>query len=161
MLRPLYNTERRRKKKEMSILYAYGPAYSTGERIALGDWVKVFVPKLGVWHHGNVRHIYPVAGGLAVDIAHNLKESGVTVSDWYDFADGNVVMLERHAYSAEHVAEIVARVDVNIGKPYHLFAQNCEHFASFAFTGKAESKSLQVLGGFAVAGILAAWLFGD
>jgi hypothetical protein len=148
-------------RKEMAIFYTHGPAYSTGEPIAQADWVKVYVPRLGVWHHGNVSRIYPVAQGLAVDIAHNVKESGVTVSDWYDFADGNVVMLERHADSAEHAAEIGARVDANVGKPYHLFAQNCEHFASFAFTGKAESKSLQVLGGFAVAGILAAWLFGD
>lgn len=145
----------------MPINYTHGPVYSTGEQIALGDWVKVFVPRLGVWHHGIVRRIYPFAGGLAVDIAHNLKASGVTVSDWYHFADGNVVMLERHAYLAVHVSEIVARVDASVGKPYHLFAQNCEHFASFAFTGKAESKSVQVVGGIAIVGILAALFFGD
>jgi hypothetical protein len=144
----------------MSIYYTHGPVYSTGEQIAVGDWVKVFVPKLGVWHHGSVRLIYPAAGGLAVNVAHNRKESGVTVSDWYDFADGNVVLLERHAYSAAHAREIVARVDASVGKPYHLFAQNCEHFASFAFTGKAESKSVQFVGGAAVLGILAVWLFG-
>jgi Lecithin retinol acyltransferase len=145
----------------MSIHYTHRLVYSTGEQIAVGDWVKVFVPKLGVWHHGSVRRIYPFAGGLAVAIAHNMKESGVTISDWYDFADGGVVVLERHAYSAVHVGEIVARVDVNVGKPYHLFAQNCEHFASFAFTGKSESKSVQVVGGIAVFGILAALFFGD
>jgi hypothetical protein len=145
----------------MSIHYTHGPVYSTGEQIALGDWVKVYVPELGVWHHGNVRYIYPVAGGLAVAIAHNVKQSGVTISDWYDFADGNVVMLEQHAWSAVHVDEIIARVDANVGKPYYLFAQNCEHFASFAFTGKAESKSVQVVGGIAAAAILAALFFGD
>lgn len=145
----------------MAYLYNFGPAYSTGEQIALGDWVKVYVPKHGVWHHGIVRSIYPIAESLAVEVAHNLKASGVTVSDWYDFADGNVVMLERHPQSLQHVSEVIARVDANIGKPYHLFAQNCEHFASFAFTGKAESKSVRVVGGIAVAGILAALFFGD
>jgi hypothetical protein len=145
----------------MPIHFTYGPAYKTGEEIALGDWVKVYVPIHGVWHHGIVRSIYPVAESLAVNIAHNMKESGVTISDWYDFADGNVVMLERHAHSRQHVNEVVARVDANIGKPYHLFAQNCEHFASFAFTGKAESKSVQFVGGIAVVGILAALFFGD
>jgi hypothetical protein len=145
----------------MPIHYTYGPAYINGEEIALGDWVKVFVPKHGVWHHGIVRSIYPIAEGLGVNIAHNLKATGVTVSDWYEFADGNVVMPERHAHSPQHVREVVARVDASIGKPYNLFAQNCEHFASFAFTGKAESKSVQVVGGIAVVGILAALFFGD
>jgi hypothetical protein len=29
----------------------------------------------------------------------------------------------------------IARAEATIGKPYTLFAQNCERFASFAFTG--------------------------
>jgi hypothetical protein len=146
------------------------PTYFTGQEIALGDWVKVYVPRLGVWHHGIVRTIYPVCDcsgleeieasyyerglitdaastflGFAVEIAHNMKATGVTVSDWDDFADGNQVHLHRHA-SIEHVQEILARVEVNIGKPYHVFNQNCEHFASYAYTGRAESKSVQVVG---------------
>ena len=48
----------------------------------------------------------------------------------------------------------VARAEANIGKPYALFAQNCEHFASFAFTGKAESTTVATLG-WMVAGALA------
>ena len=142
----------------MSILKV-GPTYDTGEPIRVGDWVKVYVPKLGVWHHGIVRRIFPVYRGLAVEIAHNMKATGVIVSDWHVFRDGGSVLLERHPTSEAHVFEIIARVDANIGKPYTLFAQNCEHFASFAFNGKAESKSVQVVGAVAV-GILAIWLFG-
>jgi hypothetical protein len=121
------------------------PTYFTGEEIALGDWVQVYVPRLGVWHHGIVRRLYPACDGFAVEIAHNMKATGVTASDWHEFADGNQIFLRRKA-SSEHVHESLARVDANIGKPYHLFSQNCEHFASYAFTGQAESKSAQVVG---------------
>lgn len=121
------------------------PKYFTGEEIGLGDWIRVYVPRLGVWHHGIVRRIYPTCDGLAVEITHNMKATGVTVSDWYDFADGNPIFLHRKA-SSEHVHEILARAEANIGTPYYLFAQNCEHFASYAFTGRAESTSVQVVG---------------
>jgi hypothetical protein len=121
------------------------PTDFTGEEIGLGDWVKVYVPRLGVWHHGIVSRIYPDCDGFVVEIAHNMKASGVTISDWYDFADGNHVWPHRKA-SSEHVHEILTRVQANIGRPYHVFAQNCEHFASHAFTGQAESESVQVLG---------------
>jgi hypothetical protein len=40
------------------------------------------------------------------------------------------------------------------GKPYRLFAQNCEHFASFAFTGNAESKSVQAVGWIAAVAVV-------
>jgi len=41
-----------------------------------------------------------------------------------------------------------------MGKPYHLFNQNCEHFASFAFAGKAESTSVKAVGALALVGIV-------
>lgn len=136
------------------------PHYSNGELITLGDWVCVYVPRLGVWHHGIVRNIYRFGNGYAVQIAHNLKSSGVTVSDWYEFADGGQVVLHARASSHSHVQQILARVDANIGKPYKLFAQNCEHFASFCFSGKAESKSVQVVGALAAVAIIIAFLGG-
>jgi len=135
------------------------PAYDTGEPIAVGDWVKVFVPRLSVWHHGIVQQIFPADSGFPVQIAHNMKATGVTVSGWDAFADGGSILLERHATSDAHAREIIGRVNENIGKPYNLFGQNCEHFASFAFNGKAESKSVQAVGAVAI-GILAIWLFG-
>jgi hypothetical protein len=69
------------------------------------------------------------------------------------FADGQPVFLHRRPLSAQ-VPEILNRVESNIGMPYHLFAQNCEHFASFAFTDKAESTSVRTVGALTMAGII-------
>lgn len=137
------------------------PTYDNGELIGFGDWVKVFVPRLGVWHHGIVYRMFPTPTGFVVQIAHNMKATGVTVSDWHAFADGNTILLVSHASSRAHVDEILERVEANIGKPYHLFAQNCEHFASFAFTGKAESKSVKTAVGVLAVGAIIWGFFGD
>jgi hypothetical protein len=105
----------------------------------VGDWVKVFLPRLGVWHHGvvvNVSWNGPV-------VAHNRKGVGTITSYWNDFSEGQTVHLHKRAESALHVHEIVARTNANLNKPYRLFAQNCEHFASFVFTGTAESTTVQ------------------
>lgn len=135
------------------------PTYANGIPIALGDWVRVFVPRKGIWHHGIVRRIYWAGNGFAVEIANNMIGRGVIASDWYDFADGQVVELHRQATSSIHIQEILARVESNLGKPYNLFAQNCEHFASLAFNGKAESKSVAVAG-FVVLAAIIIGLFG-
>jgi Lecithin retinol acyltransferase len=119
---------------------------SNGEPIGPGDWVRVFVPRLGVWHHGIVRQVaYLTAGLFAVEVAHNMKLTGITVTDLIEFADGQPVFLHRRPLPNQ-IPEILARVDANMGRPYHLFAQNCEHFASFAFTGKADSTSVKTAG---------------
>jgi len=128
------------------------PTYQTGQQIQPGDWVRVFSSQFGVWHHGIVRRLVFVPGGVAVEIIHNTKGDGVAVADWYAFADGNPILLNRRPESSEHAAAVVARAEANIGKPYFLFAQNCEHFASFAFTGRAESESMKALGWMAVGG---------
>jgi hypothetical protein len=106
-----------------------------------GDWIRVFVPRLGVWHHGIVRQVSHGAFFM-VEVAHNMKLTGITVTDLNTFADGQLVFLHRRPVPYQ-VPEILARVDANMGRPYHLFAQNCEHFASFAFTGRAESTSVK------------------
>ena len=138
------------------------PTYSTtGEEIQAGDWVRVYSPRFGVWHHGIVRRLLLVPGGIAVEIVHNTKGGGVAVSDWFDFGDGNPILLHRRPESAAHASFVVARAEVNIGKPYALFAQNCEHFASFAFTGQAESKSLKAVGWMAIGVLAVATLASD
>ncbi len=121
------------------------PTYANGVPIELCDWVRVFVPRLGVWHHGIVRQIYWAGHGFAVEIANNKKGFGVIASDWYEFAEGQTIMLQRRADPAVKET-ILWRIDQCMGQPYHLFAQNCEHFASFAFTGKAESHSMKAIG---------------
>jgi hypothetical protein len=122
------------------------PTYQTGHAIQPGDWVRVYSSQFGVWHHGIVRRIFLVRDGIAVEIIHNTKGGGVAVADWYAFADGNPILLHRRPKSSEQAATIVGRAEVNVGKPYLLFAQNCKHFASFAFTGSAESESMKALG---------------
>src|SRR4051812_39996123 len=120
--------------------------YSNGEPICEGDWVRVFVPQRGVWHHGIVRGVPHVTGGyFALEIAHNRKLTGIVTTDVNLFTDGQPMFLHRRPIPAQ-VPEILARVDGAIGQPYHLFAQNCEHFASFAFTGKAESPTVKTVG---------------
>jgi hypothetical protein len=136
------------------------PTYSNGTPILIGDWVRVYVPWLGVWHHGIVRRLYSVRNGIAIEIVHNDKNRGVTVIDWYDFANGNNIFLHKRP-SQELAQAVVARASANIGKHYHFFAQNCEHFASFAFTGKANSESMQALGVIAAAVIIIGFLGGD
>ena len=86
--------------------------------------------------------------------------SSVAVVDWYDFAAGDPVLLHRRPEAAAHAAAVVARAEANIGKPYYLFAQNCEHFASFAFTGQAKSETVKAVGWMAL-GVLAVALAAD
>jgi hypothetical protein len=126
------------------------PTYQTVHPIQPGDWVRVFSSQFGVWHYGIVRRLVFLPGGVAVEIIHNTKGGGVSIADWYDFADGNSILLHRRTESATHAATVVARAEANVGQPYFLFAQNCEHFASFAFTGRAESESMKALGWVAV-----------
>ena len=126
------------------------PTYSTGQPIRVGDWVRVFLPRLGVWHDGIVHSMSFVGNGFAVRLANNVKGVGITTSDWYEFAEGQIIHLHRRPTSGAQVREILARVEKSVGKPYHLVAQNCQHFASYAFTGKAESPYVQTVGLIAV-----------
>lgn len=134
------------------------PTYFTGTQILAGDWVRIFVPNLGLWHHGIVRQVYWIGTGFAVEIAHNMKQVGVITSDWYEFANDQHIFLHRRDCDQGCVQEILSRVEFNLGKPYLLFAQNCEHFASFAFSGKAESSTVRTAASIAVGTIILALL---
>lgn len=123
----------------------FWPTYANGTPILVGDWIRVYVPRFGVWHHGIVQALYWTQNGTAVQIVHNDKGNGVSIIDWHAFADGNTIFL--HKRPCQHYAKaVVDRANANIGKSYHLCAQNCEHFAAFAFTGQAQSESVQALG---------------
>ena len=41
------------------------PTYWTGQQIQPGDWVRVYSSRFGVWHHGIVRRLVLVPGGIA------------------------------------------------------------------------------------------------
>jgi Lecithin retinol acyltransferase len=126
---------------------------------AVGDWVKVFLPRLGVEHEGIVVNVARMYGGFQAAVAHNMKGRGVVQTYWHEFSEYQTVHLHRRAESPLHVQQILQRVYANLGKPYLLLGQNCQHFASFAFTGKAESPATRTVGGLAVVAIIAA-LFG-
>lgn len=125
----------------------------------IGDWVKVFLPRLGVQHEGIVVQVARMYGGFQAVVAHNMKDKGVVQSYWLDFSEGQPVSLHRRAESPMQVRQILQRVYGNLGARYSLMNQNCQHFASFAFTGKAESPSVKAVGGISLLAALAI-LFG-
>jgi hypothetical protein len=131
----------------------FWPTYSDGTLILAGDWIRVYVPRFGVWHHGIVQLLHWTQNGIAVQIVHNDKSSGVSPIDWHAFADGNIILLHKRLWP-QQAQEVVNRATANIGKRYNLFAQNCEHFASFAFTGNAKSESISALGAIAAFALL-------
>jgi Lecithin retinol acyltransferase len=136
------------------------PTYSNGVPMKIGDWVKVWSPS-GVWHHGIVFRMTFASWGMGyVEIINNVKAGGITVSDWNQFSGGRLVFLVKQASSPAHVEQILARAESSLGKPYNLFGQNCEHFASFAFNGKPQSDSIRLLGAVA-AGVVIVKLLGD
>jgi hypothetical protein len=139
-------------------LTSAGPAPATFLPV-VGDWVKVFLPRLGVEHEGIVVNVALMYRGFQAAVAHNMKGKGVVQTYWLDFSEGHPVVLHRRATSQAHAQEILQRVYANLGRPYLLLGQNCQHFASFAFTGKAESPSVKSVGGLAVLAAIAA-LFG-
>lgn len=118
------------------------PQYPSRHHIQPGDWVRVWVPSLTVWHHGIVRRLVPTPTGFAVEIIHNNKASG-GLTEWYAFGCDCPIQLYRRPVSLEHARLVIAKAESQMHQPYDLFAQNCEHFASWAFTGRAESGQLQ------------------
>ncbi len=90
-------------------------------------------------HHG----IYVGEGKV---IAY-LRETGVTVCSWDEFADGNevvaVIHSEEECFSPE---EIVKRAYSRVGESnYKILTGNCEHFANWCVTGHEYSKQVQLL----------------
>ncbi len=118
--------------------------YLTGEVIAPGDWVRTLAFPLGYWHHGIVRRLVPSFNGIYIEIIHNDKIAGISLTDWASFAPSGVVQLYRRPDSPEQATDIIRRADNQIGKPYNLFSQNCEHFTSWAYSGVPVSEQLQL-----------------
>jgi len=127
---------------------------------AQGDWVQVYIPRLGVEHEGIITGISSYGNGVfRGTVAHNMKGAGVVITDAFAFSEGNPIKFHLRAQSDAHVNAIMTRVNGSVGKPYHLTMQNCQHFASFAFNGKAESPSVKGVGLLA-AGLAVFALFG-
>ena len=70
------------------------PTYANGGPICEGDWIKTFMPRSLVWHHGIVRSvafISPEIVGLYV--VHNMKATGITTTELFGFCEGQPVLL--------------------------------------------------------------------
>jgi hypothetical protein len=133
------------------------PTYWTGEQIKPGDWVKSYVRTFGgIWHHGIIRGVLWNGECYCVEVIHNVKNGGVIVSSLEEFAEGPVVLVGRPS-SPEHREAILATGDANLGKPYYLFSQNCEHFCTFCYTWQPKSESIDGIVKFAAltAGVVA------
>ena len=120
-----------------------------------GDWVRTPIPGLPVGHDGIIREVFSFESGYFTGtIAHSMKGVGAVETDASAF--GQRIFLVRRAVSPLHVHAIMQRVEQSLGQPYYLIERNCQHFASFAFTGKAESESVNAVAGLAtVAAVVA------
>lgn len=126
---------------------------------AKGDWLQRFIPGSLFGHDGIVTEVFSVEGAYFTGtIAHSMPGVGVEETDDFGFSKGGVMLLKARPESPAHVQAIMQRVEQSLGQPYYLIEKNCQHFASYAFTGKAESESINAVAGLATvaAGV---WLF--
>ena len=134
-----------------------------------GQRLKVIYPNVA--HEGIVYRVQlgAKANGYRwyVTVAHNSKsDRGVCLVPFETFAQGCMVHVVDSPQSREHEKFIISQVDHArmAGIRYFLLYQNCEHFASWCYTGKAESSTLKsvakVIGGAAAIGALVSMLPG-
>jgi|HubBroStandDraft_6_1064221.scaffolds.fasta_scaffold260394_2 hypothetical protein len=122
--------------------------------------MKNYIPQVGdvlFVHRGLYRHFGVYVGRRFGDdrqVVHNDKCNGVVFSTLAEFSSGARVILHKNAEGNLWQRQIIADRAISlIGKKYDLINFNCEHAATFAQTGKAESRQ--------VAGFLfVAFLFG-
>jgi hypothetical protein len=91
-------------------------------------------------------------------IAENQKFAGVRIVKAADFLRPDK-KYRKDAFQGTHLERVAAikRALNVVGQPYHLILQNCEHYASYVQTGKAQS--IQVQGFAALAALICLGLF--
>ena len=109
----------------------------------LGQWIRTWNGY--VWHHGIVSGFWQNPATLKWDImvTHNVLHWGVVVTKLDSFCDNRPFEIVRSPQTVEHQRMILLTAQENVGKTYDLFNRNCEHFATFCYTHRAESKQLQ------------------
>lgn len=140
------------------------PSDANGDLLLPGYWIKVVSQTYRVWHHGIVRRVHLIGTVYYVEIVHNVKNDGVTITTLEEFSQGNPIYIHRRPASTQHTEFILATAEANLGKPYWLLGQNCEDFCSYCYTQKKKSEAVEaVLGMGAVLGAvgLFAMIFGD
>lgn len=91
------------------------------------------------------------------DVIHNAKGGCVAFTTFAEFAKGVPVILRRAApdnYFAQQ--DIVQRATSLLGQKYDLIKFNCEHFATYAQMGRAQSPQLAGLALLGLAGLFLA-----
>jgi hypothetical protein len=144
-------------------LYTGWPQYSNGEPMKRCDWVKTDSPFGPIEHHGIIYAIVHNGSAYEVWIAHSTKNGGVVITPKSEFEGRTGTLLVRRALTPYHEQCMIGRIEANIGKRWYVDA-NCEHFASFVYFGKPESKQLQAVGSAALVALGvygAVQLFGD
>lgn len=86
---------------------------------------------------GYLQTIFPVCGDLLLGETRIRRQRLAEVN----VPKGALVLVSnsRHAFTPSEPEEMKRRRDALLDKklPYHLFSQNCEHFATFVRFGKA------------------------
>ena len=116
--------------------------------VAVGQELEVFYPDLGVPHRGIVYQIdwHAADWKWNVTMAHNSKrDGGVSVTTLEQFAQGNRAHILRSPQSPEHLQAILQRaaLALSVGVGYLALLENCQHFTTWCYTGKAESPTVQ------------------
>lgn len=96
-----------------------------------------------------------------MEVVHNVKDGGVQVTTLEEFSAGKPVFIQGVPKSFQHIEIILAQAGANIGKPYSLFSQNCEHFCTFCYEGKQRSESVAGVAAIVGAVAVAAFIFAD
>ncbi len=104
----------------------------------LGDKIRT-IGRGGVPHYG----IIVATSNNQIRVAHNSKAHGrVVIEPLWNFSLGQPVFREQQA-PIGHEQVVVKRALEFIGKLYDFINFNCDHFATYAQTGRIESPQLQ------------------
>jgi Lecithin retinol acyltransferase len=107
-------------------------------RIQRGDWIpgaviRVFSARRGVWHFG-------IAGWNHETIWHASKDRGYfLLTTLHEFAEDQPCVYVFAPETNEIQKTILIRAEGQVGKPYQLFASNCEDYVNWIVCGVARS----------------------
>ncbi|MFZ5479024.1 MAG: hypothetical protein ACOZNI_19795 [Myxococcota bacterium] len=107
-------------------------------RFRLGDKVKCRGWG-GLWHYGTFVGWDP--SNFAEMFVHNAKGKGVVLTDEGGFAEGETVFVVSHAARGDELATC-ERAFAELGRPYRLLTDNCEHHADRAAGGPGVSPTV-------------------